>query len=239
MLNRRTSNEAIGLWIVCVVLAVLLITAVVGWLNSYVPLATEFVPLVQAIASIATVLSLILALSAYALGVRAKRLAAEDQQKSYAQMVGVSATVQRYSSLDVDGSTAAPCPTATKWNRSANAECSHRVHTAKIEFHVQNSSPYPIHSVLVLIPENDKWERTGRGKSAAEDHKRLGSVLSGNSTLAKVSVNELVSGPGDGVLSELTVEFRDVHGSKWLSTNKGAELVEAAPAKAESARAQS
>lgn len=210
----------------CSVLAIIAVLAIIGWLNSYEPLATEFVPLVQALASIATVLSLIVAVTAFFAGARSKRIATEALQESYAQMVGVTGTSQRFSSFGVEGNDPAHCPTGTEWGLPEQAQCDHSGHDVKLAFSVQNNSPYPIHNVSVRIPGSDVWERVSKKSEVPTETRAFGTVLASTFLEAKVTIGGVKACPDDGPVTELVVDFLDVEGQRWLSSSKGAVRIE-------------
>lgn len=229
--KRKISNVEVGLWVACAVLAIIATVAIILWLNSYEPMATEFVPLVQSIASIATVLSLVVALTAYGIGAKTKRDAAEALQKSYAQMVGVAGTSERFAVLEPNGQDAERCPTEALLEAPDQPVCSHsRGHDAKLEVSVQNNSPYPIHKVFVLVPGSDVWERMHETTATPPKRVGFGTVLAGKTMTVKTAAKGLVSGPGDGAVSSFKVDFVDVSGQRWLSSSEGAVSYEEASA---------
>ena len=221
MLKRKTTNLEVGLSVACAVLFIIATIAIILWLNSYEPLATEFVPLVQSMASIATTLSLIVALTAYWIGAKTKLDAAEATQKSYAQMIGITGISERFAALEPDGRDAERCHTETSQLVPESQQCNHpRGHDIKLKFQIQNNSPYPIHQVSVILPESRLWKRTSAENQLVTHW--IGTLLSGNSVEGKILISGLESFPNDGPMEKIAVNFVDVSGQHWQSSSEGA-----------------
>lgn len=221
--NPKISNDVLGLSVVCFVLACISALSIWGWLHSYPPLATEFVPAVEAVAGITTILSLIVALTAYWLGSRAKSLAVDEQREAWAQMVGVSGTTKRLAPVMPNGEGPARCRTGAEAPLQGEPSCDHKTHDVKVKACIQNNSPYPVHDVELLVPGADVWARPEGPQLGLP--KRLGTVLAGNSIFGKFTVYRLKENPEDGATADLVVEFKDVWGGKWRSTSDGVERI--------------